>query len=554
MAVAATTLNVSRTDLVAALNSGKTIANVAAEKGVALDTIVDAFIAPRVTAINSAVASGRITQAQADATIAAVKANVTAQLNAAWTPRSNGNGSGVCDGTGSNFVDNNGDGVCDNLPAWQNRPANRGGGRWNRQVEPHSRHGMRSRLLIEQPAFLSRAPSAPDTHFLHNRSLQSGHICMERSPMNGQPILKSLSLDFNDRSPAVNRRRRIVWTQRACRLTQLGFALFIIAGSVAHQTAVTDGNTPSIDGLCPFGGVETLWRFLSSGGQYVPKTHLSNPVLLGGLVIGTLIAGGAFCGWVCPFGAVQDALNGLRKRLGIRPVELPAKLDKMVADIAHELRTPVAVIQGNLRAMLDGVYPLERSEIATIHDETLLLNRLIDDLRELALMDAGQLTLSIQPVDVAASLRATADRFSALAEARGITLDAASASPALYALADPHRLAQILRNLLSNAIRHTPAGGRVTLAAAPAGAMVEISVRDTGPGMTVEEAARVFDRFYRGDRSRARESGGSGLGLAIARALAQAMGGQIGVDSAPGQGSRFWFTLPAAREPVEQRG
>ncbi|MGQ9815756.1 MAG: sensor histidine kinase, partial [Candidatus Roseilinea sp.] len=202
-------------------------------------------------------------------------------------------------------------------------------------------------------------------------------------------------------------------------------------------------------------------------------------------------------------GAFNDMAESLQREEMLRR--------NMAADIAHELRTPVAVIQGNLRAMLDGVYPLERSEIATIHDETLLLNRLIDDLRELALMDAGQLTLSIQPVDVAASLCATAERFSALAEARGITLDAASAAPALYALADPDRLAQILRNLLSNAIRHTPAGGRVTLAAAPAGAMVEVNVRDTGPGMTVEEAARVFDRFYRGDRSRARESGGRGL-------------------------------------------
>ncbi len=224
----------------------------------------------------------------------------------------------------------------------------------------------------------------------------------------------------------------------------------------------------------------------------------------------------------------------------------------MVADIAHELRTPVAVIQGNLRAMLDGVYPLERSEIATIHDETLLLNRLIDDLRELALMEAGQLTLNIQPVDVAASARAAAERFSALAEARGVILDASSASSALYALADPDRLAQILRNLLSNAIRYTPAGGWVTLAVAQKNDVIEVSVRDTGPGMTPEEAARVFDRFYRGDRSRARESGGSGLGLAIARSLTEAMGGQIGVDSAPGQGNQFWFTAPATNAPVER--
>ncbi len=130
VAVAATTLNVSQTDLVATLKTGKTIANVAAEKGVALDKIVDAFIAPRVNTLNSAVASGRITQAQADAMIAAMKANVTAQLNAPFTPR--GYGDGTCDGTGASFVDANGDGVCDNYGGAQQGPANRGGGRWNR--------------------------------------------------------------------------------------------------------------------------------------------------------------------------------------------------------------------------------------------------------------------------------------------------------------------------------------------------------------------------------------------------------------------------------------
>jgi ferredoxin len=152
--------------------------------------------------------------------------------------------------------------------------------------------------------------------------------------MNTQPVLKSLSLDFNDRTPAADRRRRLVWTQRARHLTQLAFALFIVAGSVAHYQAVEDGSTASIDALCPFGGIETLWRVLSSGGLYIPKTHLSNLVLLAGLVLGTLIAGGAFCGWVCPFGAIQDLLSGLRKRvfarLHIRPIELPARLDAVL--------------------------------------------------------------------------------------------------------------------------------------------------------------------------------------------------------------------------------
>ena len=148
--------------------------------------------------------------------------------------------------------------------------------------------------------------------------------------MNPQPVLKSLYLDFDDHTPAATRRRRMAWTQRIRHIVQFLFALFIIVGSVVHNLAVEDGSTPSIDALCPFGGLETLWRTLSSGGQYIPKTHLSNLVLLAGLLIGTLLAGGAFCGWVCPFGAVQDLLAGLRKRLHIRPIELPARLDAVL--------------------------------------------------------------------------------------------------------------------------------------------------------------------------------------------------------------------------------
>jgi polyferredoxin len=148
--------------------------------------------------------------------------------------------------------------------------------------------------------------------------------------MNPQPVLKSLYLDFDDHTPAAVRRRRMAWTQRIRHIVQLGFALLIIAMSVIHNLSTEDGSTASIDALCPFGGIETLWRAVSSGGQLIPKTHLSNLVLLAGLVIGTLLAGGAFCGWVCPFGAVQDLLAGLRKRLHIRPIEVPARLDAVL--------------------------------------------------------------------------------------------------------------------------------------------------------------------------------------------------------------------------------
>jgi polyferredoxin len=148
--------------------------------------------------------------------------------------------------------------------------------------------------------------------------------------MENKAILKALSLDFNNHSPAATYRRHKVWLQRSRRLSQLAFAVFIIASSVMHHQATVDGAVPSIDALCPFGGIETLWRFVSSGGQYVPKTHLSNLVLLAGLVIGTLVSGGAFCGWVCPFGFIQDVLASLRRRLHLPELVVPDGLDRVL--------------------------------------------------------------------------------------------------------------------------------------------------------------------------------------------------------------------------------
>lgn len=233
----------------------------------------------------------------------------------------------------------------------------------------------------------------------------------------------------------------------------------------------------------------------------------------------------------------------------------------MVADIAHELRTPLTVIQGNLRAVLDDVYPLEKAEVATVYDETLVLGRLIGDLRELAQAEAGQLSLQVQPVDVEALLRREAALFEEAAAAHGVRLHLDVRPDLPPASADPERLRQVLHNLLANALRHTPASGTVTISAAADGHLpahdrdasepasgdsrpVVIAVSDTGPGIAAADRPHVFDRFWRADPSRSREGGGSGLGLAIARRLVEAQGGRIGVESEPGRGSRFWFTLP----------
>ncbi|MFQ3661239.1 MAG: ATP-binding protein [Chloroflexaceae bacterium] len=220
----------------------------------------------------------------------------------------------------------------------------------------------------------------------------------------------------------------------------------------------------------------------------------------------------------------------------------------MVADIAHELRTPLTVIQGNLRAMLDEVYPLTREEVARIYEASLGLGRLVDDLRVLSLAEAGRLDLHVQPVAVGPLLTREAALFADLAAGQGVRLQVEASDTLPEALADPERLAQVLHNLLSNALRYTPAGGRITLrAAGGSNRSVRLEVEDTGAGIAPEDLPHVFERFYRADRGRARENGGSGLGLTIANQLVRLQGGTMGVESVPGRGARFWFTLPAAR-------
>ncbi|RME70943.1 MAG: HAMP domain-containing protein [Chloroflexi bacterium] len=217
----------------------------------------------------------------------------------------------------------------------------------------------------------------------------------------------------------------------------------------------------------------------------------------------------------------------------------------LLADVAHELRTPLSVLQGNLRAILDEVYPLEQAEIARLYEHTRLLSRLVNDLHELAQAEARQLPLDIQPTDINRLVAATVETFHPSAEAKGVRLEMLLAEPAPTAAVDAGRIRQVLQNLLANALRHTPEGGVIRVRVAAEASAVRVSIADTGDGIAPEHLPHIFDRFYRTDPARTRDRGGAGVGLAIARASVEAHGGQIAADSAgPGRGSEFTVQLP----------
>ena len=221
-----------------------------------------------------------------------------------------------------------------------------------------------------------------------------------------------------------------------------------------------------------------------------------------------------------------------------------AERRQLFADVAHELRTPLAVIQSNLEAMLDGVLPASPEELASLHLETRLLNRVISDLRTLTLAEAGQLRLEKQWVVPGLVLQQVVERLRLRAEEKAITLETHLAEGVPQILADPQRLTQIITNLVDNALRYTPAGTRITLAARPGPGALELTVEDDGPGIPPAELPHVFDRFWRAEKSRNRATGGSGLGLAIVKHLVEAHGGQIHVSSWSGQGTHFCILLP----------
>jgi signal transduction histidine kinase len=252
-------------------------------------------------------------------------------------------------------------------------------------------------------------------------------------------------------------------------------------------------------------------------------------------------------------GELAVAFNSMAETL----VQADQQRRQLTADVAHELRTPLSIIKGRLEGIQDGVYTPDAPQIEGLLGEVALLERLIDDLRLLALAEAGQLPLYAEAVDPAQLSRDAASSFAQEAAGRGVTLRLVEPADELPEITvDPQRIAQVLGNLLGNALRHTPAGGGVTLRVTQdegrwmkdedraATAFILFEVSDTGDGIAPADLPHIFDRFYRADRARARSSGGAGLGLAIARRMVEAHGGEIRAESEPGAGTTVSFIIP----------
>lgn len=250
-------------------------------------------------------------------------------------------------------------------------------------------------------------------------------------------------------------------------------------------------------------------------------------------------------------GQLAETFNYMAGELG-KIAEAQRRLESMrrefVANVSHELRTPLTAMRGFLEALVDGMVkdPAGRRRyLAVSLEETLRLNRLVNDLLDLSRMESGQLAVDLEPMELDELLHRTVEKLEPLAAQREVLLAVAALPPLPQVLGDPDRVEQILINLVDNALRYTPPGGRVEVAAVPEGGMVRVSVRDTGMGIAPDELELIWDRFHKVDRSRAR-SGGTGLGLSIVKQLVGLHGGTVSAVSSPGEGSTFSFTLRRA--------
>lgn len=239
-------------------------------------------------------------------------------------------------------------------------------------------------------------------------------------------------------------------------------------------------------------------------------------------------------------GQLGQAFNNMADRLD----DQERLRRQIVADVAHELRTPLSVIQGNLEAMLDGLLPAGSGELSEVHGEVLRLIRLTEDLRLLSLADARQLQLDKSPVDMGGVIEAVLRQMTPTANQLGIRLEGDIAGITTPVIGDEDKLKQALVNLVDNSLRYTPSGGKVEILTSQSSDSLEIAVADNGPGIPIQDQPYVFERFWRGDHSRSRKDGGSGLGLAISKEIIHLHGGSISIDSPPTGGIKFTITLP----------
>ena len=234
--------------------------------------------------------------------------------------------------------------------------------------------------------------------------------------------------------------------------------------------------------------------------------------------------------------SLARAFNSMAERLQITN----AQRRDLLADVTHELRSPLTVIQGHVEGMLDGVYAADPARLNLILEETHILARLVEDLRTLSLAERGALELKVGPEDLAGLLRETAAAFGSQADRAGVRLDLDLPGQLPTSAIDPERIREVLSNLILNAVRYSVPGGSIRIRLEPLAGSVQVSVADDGPGIAPEDLPHIFDRFYKSS-----DSGGLGLGLAIAKYLVEAHGGEIRADSAPGRGTTISFTLPA---------
>jgi len=325
----------------------------------------------------------------------------------------------------------------------------------------------------------------------------------------------------------------------------LALALLLISGAfVAHIFGVIHITPRVIEWTVPLGGLSFIFIVGALVLVGMSMRRVFNP-LDSLLEAADRVADGDYTV------RVQERGPGAMRSLTRAFNNMAARLHKtdeqrrtLLADVTHELRTPLTVIRGNLEGMLDGVYPPDEANLRALLDETHLLARLVEDLRTLSLAESGALQLKKEPTDLEPLLRETMAAFQSQASAAGVALIVETAELPLVEL-DPGRMRQVFSNLVTNALRYSPAGSAVRISTksanpknAGAGGQVIVEVRDSGPGIPAEDLPHIFERFYK-----SADSGGMGLGLAIARHLVNAHGGTISAESAPGSGTTIRVVL-----------